>query len=314
MKMTLAIAIQGKAVRALKIFLCVLLGLSLTGCGAVKIAYDHGETVVMIWVDRYIDLDQTQEAMARQRVTAFFSWHRATQLPDYIEMAGRLKVEAEKSVALDDVNRLEGELRERGYRSLNRALPDLADIALSLRPEQLAKTAEKFSDNDRQYREDFVDVSVEKRRRNRYDKWLDRVEYWYGTLNAEQRAALRKLTDAQPDDPGLWLLEREARERELVALLTHIARDKPPRDEVTTELAAFARRMETSPDPTRRAYYDALRASERSIWVAVSAMATADQRRHAASELGSWIDDMKAAEPQAQAATATKFDPSVTGR
>jgi hypothetical protein len=275
----------------------MLLGLTLTGCGAVKIAYDHGETVVMLWVDRYIDLDQTQEAMARQRVTAFFAWHRATQLPEYIELAARLQSEAERPVALDEVNKLEGELRERGYRSLNRALPDLTDIALSLRPEQLTKTAEKFNDNDRQYREDFVDVRQEKRRRDRYEKWLDRVEYWYGTFSAEQRDALRRLTDVQPDDPALWLVERQAREHELIALLTHIARDKPPRDEVTNDLAAFARRMETSPDPTRRAYYEALRASGRAIWVAVSAMATQEQRRHAANELSSWIDDMKAAEP-----------------
>jgi hypothetical protein len=314
MKMTLVNTPQGEAVRALKTLLSAFLAVSLTGCGAVKIAYDHGETVVMFYVDRYIDLDPTQEALAQQRITAFFGWHRTTQLPDYIDMAGRLEVEAEKTVSLDDVNKLEGELRERGYRSLNRALPDLADIALSLRPEQLAKTAQKFSDNDRQYREDFIEVSADKRRRDRYDQWLDRTEYWYGTFNPEQRAALRKLTDQQPDDPGLWLLEREARERELVALLIHIARDKPPRDQVITELAAFARRMETSPDPTRRAYYDALRASGRTIWVAVSAMATQEQRHHAAKQLGSWVDDMKAAEPSAAAAPSAKFDPSATGR
>jgi hypothetical protein len=285
------------AVRLLKTFGCLLLAFCLAGCGAVKIAYDHGDTVVMVWVGRYIDLDQAQEAMVRQRVTAFFAWHRSTQLADYIELATRLEVEAERPVSLDEVNKLEGELRERGYRTLNRALPDLADIALELRPDQLSKTAEKFSDNDREYRESFINVGQDRRRRDRYDKWLDRVEYWYGTFSSEQRKALRKLTDAQPDDPTLWLAEREAREHELIALLTHVAKDKPPREDVMNELAAFARRMETSPDPTRRVYYEALRASGRAIWVAVAAMATPEQRHHATVELASWIDDMKAAEP-----------------
>jgi hypothetical protein len=300
-------------VRTLKTLICALLVSCLGGCGAVKVAYDHGETVVMFWVGRYIDLEPAQESLVRQRVADFFAWHRSTQLEDYVGLASALQDEAERAVTLDDVNKLEDALRERGYRALNRALPDLADIALSLKPEQLAKTAEKFKDNDREYRDDFVDRSTFKRRHDRFEKWLDRVEYWYGSLTAEQKANLQKLTDAQPDDPNLWLAEREAREQELLALLSHIARDKPPRDEVITDLAAFARRMETSPDPKRRTYYEALRASGREIWVAVSAMATPAQRHHAAKELGGWIEDMKAAEPGACApncAKVARLDPA----
>jgi hypothetical protein len=281
---------------ALRAFAVALLCGALSGCGAVKIAYDHGETFAMFWLGRYIDLDASQEDLARERIRAFIYWHRKNELPDYVNLAENLRGEALKGITTADQQNIETALRERGYRALNRGLGDLADLALALRPEQLDKTREKFADNDRQFREDFVDVSADKSKRDRADKWQDRIEYWYGDLNAEQRATLRDLSASQPYDARMALAERQSREREFVDLLTHIARDKPARGEAILQLAAFARRCETSPDAKRRAYLEAMHQSNAAIWVRMSNLATAEQRRHADQKLGEWIDDMKAAQ------------------
>ncbi len=272
------------------------LSAALSGCGAVKIAYDHGETFAMFWLGRYVDLDATQDDLARERVRQFLYWHRKNELPDYVKLAESLQSEALTGISAADQLKIEGALRERGYRALNRGLPDFADLALSLRPEQLDRTREKFRDNDRQYKEDFIDGSAEKRNRERAEKWQERIEYWYGDLTEEQRNILKGLSDAQPIDATLMLAERQSRETEFVELLKNIARDKPARGDVMLQLAAFARRCETSPDVKRRAYLENLHQSNASIWVKMSNLANPEQRQHAYKKLGEWISDMKAAQ------------------
>ncbi len=285
----------GFARLVLKWLLALLVTVTLSGCGAVKLAYDHGETFAMFWIGRYIDLDSQQEILVRERLQGFIEWHRRTQLPDYVMLARSLQSEAAAGITSAEQAALEADLRERGYRALNRALPDLADIALSLRVEQLGKMRDKFADNDREYREDFIEVSSARRNRDRADKWRERIEYWYGDLTAQQRATLDALSDAQPIDPAVALAERQSREADSLAVLTRIAQTRPSRGEAIQQLAALARRLEVSPDARRRAYLESVRASNSAIFVQMANLMTTEQRQFAVKRLGDWISDMQAA-------------------
>jgi hypothetical protein len=276
----------------------VLVTSMLSGCGAVKLAYDHGETFAMFWIGRYLDLDSQQEILVHERLQAFIAWHRRNELPDYVQLARSLQDEAAAGISGAEQAALEAALRERGYRALNRAMPDLADIALSLRVDQLTKMREKFADNDQEYRNDFIDVSSIRRNRDRADKWRERIEYWYGDLNRQQRATLDALSDAQPIDPVVALAERQSREADSLAVLTRIAQTKPSRGEAMQQLAALARRLESSPDPKRRAYLEAVHASNSAIFVQMANLMTPEQRQFAVKRLGDWISDMQAAAVQ----------------
>jgi hypothetical protein len=281
--------------RAVTLAATLIFCTALEGCGAVKIAYDHGETFAMFWLGRYVDLDAQQTQLAHERIGGFIEWHRRTQLPDYVILAKSMQAQAASGITLAEQAEIEGQLRERAYRALNRGLPDLADMALSLHVEQLTKTREKFADNDREFKETFVDVSPEKRNRDRADKWRDRLEYWYGDLDENERKTLDALSNAQPVDNSIMLAERQARERDAIDVLTKIAQDKPPRGEVIQALASLARRLETSSDPKRRAYLETIKASNNAIYVKMSSIATPEQRQKAVKRLGEWIDDMNAA-------------------
>ena len=271
---------------------------TLSGCGAVKLAYDHGETFAMFWIGRYLDLDPPQEILVHERLQAFIAWHRRSELPDYVELARALQNEAASGITSAEQAALEQQLRERAYRALNRALPDLADIALTLRVDQFGKMRDKFADNDREYKEDFIDVTSARRNRDRADKWRERIEYWYGDLNNQQRATLDALSDAQPIDPVVALAERQSREADSIAVLTRIAQSKPSRGDAMQQLAALARRLEGSPDPKRRAYLEAVRVSNSAIFVRMANLATPEQRQFAVKRLGDWIADMQAAAVQ----------------
>jgi hypothetical protein len=275
----------------LQIACCGLAALLVAGCGAVKLAYEDGDTFTMFWVARYISLDAAQEAFARPRVEAWFHWHRTTQLPDYAHFAIDLQQRVRGPVTAAEMDEVQSQVRGRWHRMVDRATPDLADLALTLRTDQLPRIEKKFAANDATYQSDFVDASSPRRKKDLFNKELDRVEYWYGSLSAEQKAQLRKQTDALPIDPALWLAERQAREKEILALLRQVIEQKPPRETVIESLRSYALRLETSPDPGRRAYIDKLNKANLAMYLDIANMASPEQREHAADKLGDWIQD-----------------------
>ncbi|MGA2552817.1 MAG: DUF6279 family lipoprotein [Burkholderiaceae bacterium] len=278
-------------VRALRYGIVLGVALALSGCGAVKLAYEDGETFTLFWAARYISLDHEQETFARNRVRAWFDWHRTTQLPGYARLGAEIQSQVRGPVALADIDRLESNVRAQWHQMVDAALPALADLALMLHDDQLVRLEKKFAANDDTYRSDYVEVSPSQRKKDLYNRELDRVEYWYGSLSSEQKQLLRKTTDNLPIDPVLWLTERQTREQELVALLHQIIEQKPAREKVVQMLHDYALRVETSPDPARRAYIEALDRSRRQMYVTVANMATPDQRAHAVSKLQDWIDE-----------------------
>ena len=271
--------------------LCALIALNLCACGALKLAYEDGETFTLLWVGRYLALDDDQTALARQRLAAWFAWHRKTQLPDYARFAAELSHRVDGPVTPLDMEQIELQMRLRWHRMVDQALPDLADIALTLKAEQLPRLEKKFAANDQVYRDDFVEISSTRRKKDLYNKELDRIEYWYGSLDSEQKALLRKTTDALPIDPTLWLAEREAREAELVAVLREIVQQRPSREVAIQMLRTYTLRLETSPDAVRRAYIETLNRANRDMYLTIANMTNATQRAHAAQKLADWIDD-----------------------
>lgn len=269
---------------------CLLSGL-VSGCGIIKMAYEDGETFTLLWASRYVSLDRDQEALARARLTTWLHWHRTTQLPDYAKLAQELQLRLKAPLAPGDMEQIETQMRGRWHTMVERALPDLADLALALRAEQLTRIEKKFASNDETYQGEFVDVTSPRRKKDLFNKELDRVEYWYGSLSTEQKNRLRDATDALPIDPPLWLAERQAREKEFLALLHQIIEQKPARDVVIGLLRSYATRLETSPDPVRRAYIEALNRANRDLYLTIANMTTPEQRSHAAEKLGDWIDD-----------------------
>ncbi|MGI9026135.1 MAG: DUF6279 family lipoprotein [Burkholderiaceae bacterium] len=260
----------------------------------IKVGYRNADTVGLLWIDRYLDLTSEQQAFVKPRLRALVAWHRTTQLPDYATLGTEMKKLGQRAITPAEVTALAKQLRQRIDISAQHALPDMADLALKLTPDNIGAMEDKFADNDDKFRDDnHVRGEVEKQQKARYDKTLDRVEEWYGRFSREQRAAIRKLSDARPLDNDILLAERQRRERELVALLTRIEREKPSRDAVIGLLRGYNERFEFSPDRDKRAFQESMRRATEAMDAAIHNLATPAQRERAIAKLQDWIDDFR---------------------
>lgn len=266
----------------------------LVGCSAARMGYKHGETLSYWWLNSYVSFESEQQAWARKRIDALFAWHHKTQLKDYVQLlAGAQKrvqhnvTQAELLLDFDEVKKRMGLLSDK-------ALPDLADLALGLRPQQIAHLERKYASNSETFRDNYVRGDTEQRQRYRFKKVMQVAEYWFGNFSRDQEAQIRTASDARPLNNALLLADKVQRQKDLLALLRKIQSEKPSHDAVVAMLKehidnAYFDRSRLSPE--QKTFFDASREGAAHLAMVIINLTTAEQKAHAVKRAQQWIDD-----------------------
>lgn len=271
------------------LFTCML-----AGCSALRIGYANGETVLYWWLDGYVDFDSSQKPWVQRDIENLFAWHRTTQLPDYARLFAQAQRELQHPATPAAVLEEYAALKKRAMIVLDRAMPDLADLASSLTPQQIAHLEKKFASNNDKYRKENLRGDLEERQHSRFRKVMKQAEYWFGNFSARQEAQIRAASDARPLDNELWMAERMRRQQELIRILKRIQAEKPGRDAALAMLqahAAAAFRLFTYDE--HKAFFDASAAATANMVALIVNIATPEQKAHAARRLQTLIDDCR---------------------
>ncbi|WP_296942466.1 DUF6279 family lipoprotein [uncultured Massilia sp.] len=277
--------------------LCVIALMVLAaGCSTIRFTYNHGDTLLYWWLNAYIDLDSDQSDWVKKDIDKLFQWHRATQLRDYAGIMTKMQRQlADGNVTQDELLADYRDIKARTELLAFKALPDLADLALSIKPEQVAQMEKKFAKNNADFRKKFMSGSVEDQQEARYKKAREQFELWFGNFSREQEAQLRKASDARPLDNDVFLQERMLRQKKIVALLRRIQQEKLNKEQTMSAIHGLLReffdRMEA---PDRKAFYDAYVDNTAKFVIAGIRITTPEQKAHAQQRMQGWINDFNA--------------------
>jgi hypothetical protein len=290
--------IGGSSLRRLLLTALMVL---LAGCSSLRLAYNHGDTLLYWWIDAYVDLDSEQKPWVKKDIDNLFQWHRKTQLHDYVQIlqTGQRQLQGNPSAAdlLGDYD----EIKSRTQLLLFKALPELADLARSLKPEQIAQMDKKFTANNAEFRKKNMKGDREQQLKYRYKKSMEQFELWFGPFTAEQEAVIRKASDARPLDNDIWLDERLRRQKNIVTLAQKVQREKLSKDAtmalIHTLIKDSFERMEHS---ERKAFFDSYNEATAQFILTVIKIATPVQKAHAQKRMQGWIEDFNnlATEPR----------------
>ena len=285
--------------RATRLFLLGVM-LALAACSSLQLAYNHGDTLLYWWLDGYVDLDSDQKPWVRQDIDQFFAWHRKTQLRDYAQVLQTARRQLQGTPTEADLLADYDDIRERTQVMLLKALPQLAELARSLRPEQIAQMEKKFASNNDTFRHKNMKGDREHQLAFRYDKAMDQFELWFGNFSREQKAAIRQASDARPLDNVLWLDERMRRQQAILALVRQVQRDKLGQDATMALIRTliedtFARRDQSE----RKDFFGVYDRGTAQLVLTVIQLATPAQKAHALKRMQGWIDDCNALAAQA---------------
>ena len=269
----------------------VLCGLG--GCSAVRLTYNQGPFLAYWWMDGYFDFNAEQSPKVRAALEDWFSWHRATQLTDYMALLAGAQRMVVDNVTPVQVCGLYQSAMTRVERAYEQAVPAMADIARGLSPAQLRHLEQRYKKSNDELQRDHLQGNPNERRETLQKQWIERAESVYGRLDDTQRQLVTTALERSPFDPQRWLAERRARQQDILRGLRQLSRD--PADTATAEalMRALALTMTRSARPDYQAYRQRLQEAYCEAAAQLHNSTSPAQRLRAVAKLKAWDDDLR---------------------
>jgi hypothetical protein len=267
----------------------VLLG----GCSMVKLGYDQADLVARWWFDRQLDLDSSQSRWLKQELQGFHSWHRQTQLPAYAELVDAVARQSMGDVTADQACENVDLAAEHLDTLLKQAVPLFAGLARQLQPAQLQHLKRRFAEEDREWREKWLDGSNEKRIRRRVDDWEERAETYYGRLNREQRDFILRAVQNSSWQPQISWERRLNRQQQILLTLEKIQSQRLSQSAAEAEILVLIDRAMHPSDARFSGMQQRLQTEACTNLAGLHQLTTAEQRSRAHKKLMGYERDFK---------------------
>lgn len=274
--------------RYARFFLALAAGLFLAACSISRLAYINAAPLTLWYVGGYIDMSGTQKGWLRERLATTIAWHRQEELPAYRRTIEAAVQKLDGPVSVADVRQFYGDARRYYNRLVEHALPDVADLALTLDAEQARQLERKFAEDNKKYVKDSVRGTADERFEREAKKYIERFEDFTGHLSDAQRAIIVNGLKSQPDMTSERLGDRRFRQGEALALL----RAKPDRERVIAGLRRILIETETWRRPE---FTQKLRERDERLFQIVatlSATLTPEQRASVKKKLRGYVQDI----------------------
>ena len=281
-------------VRGVRAGLLVLALWLLSGCSALRVAYDNGPTLAWWWIDGYGDFSGEPATRVKDDIRAWFGWHRKTQLPGYAAWLAGVRARIGDSITPAQACRWWDEGRRLLDPALDQGLVSAAAWVPGLAEAQLRHVERRYAKANDELRSDFLQPDREERHAAAVKRTRERLEMVYGKLDEAQLRLLGDGIKASPFSAEAWLAERLRRQRDTLQTLRRLLAERADPDAITAALRALAERHERSPDPEYRAYQQRLTDYNCAFAARLHNASTAAQRQAARERLQGWEDDLRA--------------------
>ena len=169
------------------LLLLCLATLLLSGCSVVRTIYNQAPNLAYWQLNRAFHLEDEQADQVKRNLQAFFRWHRQVELPVYAQLLNRAAREAQGPVSAELACERRAEFEKVGRRSIDRAVPMLAELLRSLQPGQIRHLEDFIEDFNEDYRDDFLQDDKEERDEAFGEFALKWTEFFYGRFSRPQR-------------------------------------------------------------------------------------------------------------------------------
>ena len=229
----------------------------LSACSTLQLAYNNSDEFVYWWLNSYVDLQDTQKPLVRNALQDLQQWHRQDQLPQYAALLQRLQTLAPQTVTAAQMCAVTHDMQHSFVLVLRHVEPAATQLAMSLKPEQLQRMRQRYDSTNQDWRDEWLTPSAEDRLKHRYKLSLNRLEDFYGKLDAPQRELIQQWLAQSKFDPEQSYAERERRQTDSLQTLQRMASSKDTAQSQAL-LRGWLDRSFTSPNERTRAYVQAL--------------------------------------------------------
>lgn len=203
----------------LTLLLVPLLALVLSGCSAVRLAYDNADRLVLWEARDYVDLERDQRRWLRARIRVLLHWHRTSQLPEWSRTLREFDLMVQDGIEPAQLDRFYARGMNWGDELLLELLPTATELMASFSAAQVDGLPDAFAENNAALNEDYEGLEPDAQRAVWRDKVRDALTDWIGALTAEQEQLLSAASEHVEPDNRAWINYRERWQARLLQLL-----------------------------------------------------------------------------------------------
>jgi Family of unknown function (DUF6279) len=262
--------------------------LLVAACSMAGLAYNNVVPLASWYIDDYVSLDDAQQERFRESMSRLHAWHRRSELPEYGRLLEQAALKTEGTVQANDILELYADGRRVMGRLAEQALPEMADLLLTLTPAQIKSIEARLRKENDKFMAERMKVPPAQRDRERLQRYTRNVESWMGSLSASQRATLAAAFADIPVADELRLEDRKRLQAEFIALL----RNPPPRERMIEQLRIIMLTPEVGRSPAYEAQSRRWRDANATMLARLVADATPQQRKQLQRKLRDYASDV----------------------
>ena len=266
----------------------------MAGCSAIKLGYETLPTWAFFQLDRYWKLDSKQSELVRARLNDFQRWHRHAELPQYAKFLEGVRQRVQGTLEPADLARWREAADARWHAAVQHAAPQIADVALVLRPDQIDKMRKRLAEQNADFRKKFLPTDARERASKRIERAEERAEFFMGKLTEPQREAVRRqVAESSAADDETYFAERLARQQAVVGALERIVTTRPAHDEAQRQIEAVLLDLWKPRDAQQTAATDRSDAAADQLTLTLANSATPAQKAKIVQRLQSLQSDVQ---------------------
>jgi hypothetical protein len=264
-----------------------------SGCSTLKLVYNQSDDLLYWWVDGYADLQDEQKPFVRNTLSDLQKWHRQQQLPEYMVLLQDIRTLAPNDITPQQVCVMTEKMKTSFITLLRHVEPASTQLVTQLNADQLKSIRKRYDKTNKEWREDWLEGSDEKRVRYRFKQALNRLEDFYGRLDAPQREVLQQWLSGSSFDPRMSYAERERRQADSLQTMQRIAQMGTANINTQSLLRAWVDRAFQSPNERYLAYSQTLTQENCEGFAKLHNSTTPAQRQRFVETLKGYENDLR---------------------
>ena len=233
---------MGRVLAAL--WLSLVLAVSGGACSRVQILYDQLDRLILLYVERYVELSADQKDFLYARVDALKRWHCAGELDAYSRTLREIGADFRSGRVTPERVRIHANAIEGYWDAIfTKATPALAGLLARLSPEQVEELFASLEERNAESAEQLAEESPEEIAERYEEHATEGLERWLGSLTPAQEALVVTWSREFRPLGAVGLAERRRWQAGIRALLERRGHDNGT---TRAQLRAFLRELQDS--------------------------------------------------------------------
>lgn len=226
--------------------------LLVSACSIVRTIYNQAPNLAYWQLNRAFHLEDEQVDQVKHNLQVFFKWHRQVELPLYVPLLTRAAREAQGPITQELACERRAEFEKVGRRSIDKAVPMLAELLRSLKPEQIKNLQDFMDDFNEDYRDDFLQADKADRDEAFGKFALKWTEFFYGKFSKAQRAQFIQGVVTGPLSAQDIYNEMLRTQGEFMQIAQRAVAERPPQAQIEQALRTLFQQIFEPPTEARR--------------------------------------------------------------